>query len=82
MKKIINHLREQPEHVRRHILHVSTIVFGLILAFLWVYSLGTNLTSSNTQTKMTQDLKPFSALTANMIGGYNSITEPNVNTEQ
>ncbi len=49
MKKIINHLRNQPEEARRHILHVITFGFGIILIILWVYSLGTTITSKETK---------------------------------
>ncbi|OGI67865.1 hypothetical protein A2738_03220 [Candidatus Nomurabacteria bacterium RIFCSPHIGHO2_01_FULL_42_15] len=76
MKKIIHHLRSQPEEVRRHILHVSTIVAGIILVLLWIYSLGTSLSDPDKQAKTNNDLKPFSALKANLIGGYQSISDP------
>ncbi|MFA5778276.1 MAG: hypothetical protein WC870_02185 [Candidatus Paceibacterota bacterium] len=74
MKKIIHSIRKQPEEVRRHILHIFVLVFAVILLLLWVYSLGNTLTSSDTQSKFNQELKPLSALKDNMIGGYNSIT--------
>ena len=77
MKAIIHNIRKQPEEVRRHILHVSTAIFAVILILVWVYSLGVNFTSSNTQAKISQDLKPFSAIKDNIEGGYNSITQPN-----
>ncbi len=76
MKKIIHRIRKQPEKVRRHILHVMTIVIAVVLIFLWVYSLGTNLIDSNTQIKVSNDLKPFSALKDNLVGGYKSLSEP------
>ncbi len=82
MKKIIHHLRKQPEHIKRSILHIATIACGAILVLLWIYSLGTNLTSPKIQTKVNQDLAPLSALKDNMIGGYNSITQPNSDTQQ
>ena len=75
MKKIIHHIRNQPEGVKRSILHISTIVFGVILVFLWIYSLGTNLSNPETQAKVNNDLKPLSALKDNLIGGYKSISE-------
>jgi len=80
MKKIIHYIRRKPEHVRMHILHISTLVFGVILVFLWIFSLGTNLTNSQTQVKITQDLKPFSALKHNIIEGYNSLSQPNTDS--
>ena len=76
MKKIIHHLRNKSEETRRHILHVSTVVFGIILLSLWIYSLGTNIANPDTQAKINNDLKPFSTLKSNLIGGYKSITDP------
>jgi hypothetical protein len=66
MRKIIHHLRRKPEHVRRHILHVLTIAFGVILISLWVYSLGSNLSDPDTQAKMKDDLAPFSVIKDNL----------------
>jgi cytoskeletal protein RodZ len=80
MKKMINNIRRQPEEVRMHILHILTGAFAVILALLWIYSLGTNLTNSDTQAKIGQDLKPFSALKEDMVGGYNSISQPGAST--
>lgn len=77
MEKIIHHMRRQPEHIRRHILHVMIVIFAVILFFLWTYSLGTNLTNPDTQAKINNDLKPFSALKANIVDGYNSISGSN-----
>jgi hypothetical protein len=77
MGKIINHLRKQPEQVRRHILHATTVIFAVILISLWVFSLGVNLTNPDTQAKINNDLKPFSTLKANLIDGYNSISGSN-----
>ena len=77
MEKIIHHfkkIRKQPEHIRRHILHVTIAVFAVLLALLWIYSLGNDLTNGDTQTRINQDLKPFSAIKDNMINGYNSIS--------
>ena len=66
MKKIIHHIRKQPEHIKRHILHITIIICAIILFLFWIYSLGTTLTNSDTQTKMSQDLKPFSILKDNI----------------
>jgi hypothetical protein len=82
MKKIIHHIRRQPEKVRRHILHVSILACGAVLVSLWIYTLGTNFASPDTQAKFSQDLKPFSALKDNMIGGYNSLSQQSPATGQ
>ena len=82
MKKIIHHIRKQPEAVRRHILYILILCFAIILFFLWVYSLGTTLTDTDIRAKISQDLKPISTLKANLIDGYNSLSEPNLGAEQ
>ena len=66
MKKIIHHIRKQPEEVKRHILHVLTIIAAIVLLSFWVYSLGTSLTNPDTQKQIGQDLKPFSILKDNL----------------
>ncbi len=68
MKKMIHHLRKQPEEVRRHVLHIIIFAFAIIMVILWVYSLGRNFSNPDTQTRMQQDLKPFSTLKDNITG--------------
>jgi hypothetical protein len=72
MKKIIRNLRTQPEEVRRHVLHISIFAVAIIMIILWVFSLGRSLVNPDTQTKMKEDLKPFSILKDNIVDGYNS----------
>ena len=67
MRKAIHHLRKQPEEVRRHILHVLTMVAGVILIMLWVYSLGRNFGSSEIRTEVEEGLKPISVLKDNIV---------------
>lgn len=66
MKKIIHHIRKQPEHIKRHILHITIIICAVVLFLFWIYSLGTTLTNTNTQLKISQDLKPFFILKDNI----------------
>ncbi|MDP9249567.1 MAG: hypothetical protein M3M85_03615 [bacterium] len=75
--KHVHKVRNQPEHVRQHILHVATVVFAAILFLLWVVSLGRNFTKQDTRAEVRDDLEPLSALKANILGGYQSITEQN-----
>ena len=75
MRKIIHHLRRQPEEVRRHILHALTIFFALVLLLLWIFSLGKSFSDPDTQAKINNDLKPFSALKDGLVGGYKSMSE-------
>jgi len=81
MKNFIHNIRKQPEEIRTSILHILITCFAVILVLLWVYSLGTNLTNSDTQAKIGQDLKPFSALKDNMVNGYNDISHPDTNSD-
>ena len=79
VKKVVYNLRQRPEEQRRHILHFLTLFCGIILLVLWVWSLGGTVTNPDTKTKMKQDLKPFSALKDNLVGGFNNISNKNSN---
>jgi len=75
MKKIIRHLRRQPEEVRRQVLHLVIFILAIIMIALWVFSLGEDLADNDTQIKMKGDLKPFSVLKDNMVDGYKSVSD-------
>lgn len=77
MKKIIHHLRKQPEEVRRHILHLLILAVAIIMIMLWVFSLGKSLTNPDTQLKIKQDLEPFSVLKDNIVDGYKNTSDTN-----
>ncbi len=77
MKKIIHHLRKQPEEIRRHVLHVSILGVGIIMVMLWVLSLGKSLADPETKEKIKQDLQPFSVLKDSLVGEYKSSGEAN-----
>jgi len=65
----IGKVRSQPEHVRRHILHVSVLICAGILFLLWIYTLGTNFSNPETQAGVSKDLQPFSNLKNSMVNG-------------
>ncbi|MCE9549383.1 hypothetical protein K8Q98_03250 [Candidatus Nomurabacteria bacterium] len=73
MKKIIHHVRKQPEEVKRHILHLVTFFFGVVLVMFWFYSMGTTFTNSEVEQKAERELQPFSVLKNNIVNGYESI---------
>ena len=73
MKKIIHHLRRQPEETKRHILHIITLLCAFILVLLWVYSLGNTLEGVDIERQAKQDFKPFSAIKDNVVNGFNNI---------
>lgn len=75
MKKIIHKIRQRPEEERRHILYILIFLFAIIMIILWIYSLGRTISDPDTSVKIKQDLKPFSVLKDNIVGGYNSIQE-------
>ncbi len=62
MRKIIHNLRRQPEETRRHVLYIVMFILVIFMIILWVVSLSKKLSDSDTQTKMKEDLKPFSVL--------------------
>lgn len=84
MHKIIHHIkkiRQQPEHIRRSILHVAIVILAVILFFLWIYSLGTGMGSDDAKAKAIQEVKPFSVLKDNITEQFNNISNPNSNTD-
>ena len=79
MKKIIHKLRKRPEAERRHILNLLMIIVVIIMLVLWAFSLGRSFSNTDAKIKMEQDLKPFTVLKDNVVGGYNSVSDNNSN---
>ena len=73
MKKFIHKLRNRKEEERRHILHITVFILALFMVLLWTFSLGRSITSKETKTKINQDLKPFSVLKDDLIGGIKNV---------
>ena len=73
MRKIIHHLRKQPEEVRRSILHIIMIVFVVILVILWIYSLRVNLDQENLKLELKESTQPFKDLSEDLGGDINSL---------
>lgn len=73
MKKIIHNLRQQPEEVRRHILHILMLAFAVILVILWIYSLSNNFSDANTQYELKESIKPLQEFSEDLGGDINSI---------
>lgn len=75
MKKFIQNLREKPEEERQHILHISTFVCALLLLVGWSYSLNQSFRGDpDLAVKVQQQVQPFKELKANVIDGYNVIS--------
>jgi multidrug resistance efflux pump len=76
MRRIINNLRQQPEEVRRQVLYIVTVVMGLVLVLLWIYSLGARVSNTDTA-KVQEDLQPLTDLKSSVVDGYNDISGVN-----
>ena len=76
MRRIIHHLRQLSHKQKRQVLNLSTLIFAVILIMIWIYSLGQNFSNTDTQVKMKESLEPFNSLKENIVGGYNSLSEP------
>ena len=79
MRKIIQSLRQQPEHVRQQIVYIITFACAIILILLWVLSLGKTISSKDTATAIKSDLAPFTVLKDNLVGGYQSVSNSKQN---
>lgn len=55
-------------------MHIAVITAAIVMIILWSYSLGKSLTGPDIKEKIKQDLKPFSVLKDNIVGGYKSIS--------
>ncbi len=75
MRKLIHRLRSQPEETRTYVLHLLTIIAGVILFSLWVFSFGSNISNPETQANLKNDLQPLSTLKSNLVDGYNTISQ-------
>ena len=81
MKKIIHHLRKQPEEVRRHVLHITMFFIILLLIGLWIFTLGRNINDPSTQQKIAEDINEFSSLKDSVVEGYSNITDTGIEVQ-
>lgn len=79
VKRVVHKLRAKSEQEKRHLLHIFTFIGAIILVILWSWSLGVNFSNSNTKEKIKQDIRPFSVLKDNIVGGYKSVSDTNNN---
>jgi hypothetical protein len=75
MKKFIEHLRAKPEKERKHILHIATFVSAFLLVVLWTFTLHESFTDPDLKTQTQEELKPFGELKANVLDGFNVISD-------
>jgi len=81
MRKIINHLRSQPDETKRHVVHLTTFIFTVFLVLIWIFTLGTTLGGPETQKGVAKDVAPFASLKDNVTAGYQDYTNPDANTQ-
>ncbi|MFN4181194.1 MAG: hypothetical protein ACK4FA_00650 [Candidatus Paceibacteria bacterium] len=77
MKNTIHRLRNLPIKERRHILHVSMIVFSLLVFGLWTMTLKHNLKTAETQIELERSARPFVEFGSQLAGSYNAVIEDN-----
>ncbi len=81
MKRHIEHLRSKPEHVKRRIAFVTSLVVTAIIFVFWVTSLTLQITSDDTDTSgaaVSADTKPdspASVLSASAKDAYDQIKD-------
>lgn len=76
MKRIIHRLRNKSHEERRHILHITVFVFSIGMVFVWIYSLSTNLVSSD-DVSIQKDLEPIVEFTETLNADYQEFTTSN-----
>lgn len=79
LRNFIHRLRNRSEEERRHLLHIFTFIFGIIVVVLWILSLSKSLTTEETKIKVKNDLEPFSILKDNLVESYESATQSKTN---
>ncbi len=66
MPKIIHKIRNQPEEIKRHVLHVSVIIAGVLLLAIWVHNLGGSFNGTVVSEDLKKNIEPLSVLKSNL----------------
>ena len=78
MQKIIQKLRQKSEEERTHMLHVSVIIFAVLLIILWAYNIGRTITDPDLSRKVKEDFEPLSKLTEDLSEEYKNVSPQNL----
>ena len=74
MKHYIKKLQTKPDHIKKQILVVSTVVLcGIVLSF-WVFTLKYRFSSDENKTSLQSDLKPFGMLKEGVSKTYQDLS--------
>ncbi|HWA32354.1 MAG TPA: hypothetical protein VG694_02805 [Candidatus Paceibacterota bacterium] len=74
MKKIIHHIRKQPEHIRVKILYILTGISLLLLFVAWAHSFGVNVQqTAKSEKQLGENISPFAVLKDSAVSGFNSL---------
>jgi hypothetical protein len=76
MRRVIRHLRRQPERIKIQILYFLTIASGIVLLFVWASRFGISTSQPSTRTGVEGSLQPLSVLKDNAIEGARNLEAP------
>lgn len=75
IRKIVRRLRARPEHERKHLVNIFTFFGAIVMIVLWTFTLGSSFSDPDLKTQVKQEFQPFDQLKANVIDGYNVISD-------
>ncbi len=70
MQKYIAHLRSKPHKERQHILHLAAFGITLVIALIWIATLGVHLTKSVTAAPNPNTESAFTTIKDNLVEVY------------
>ncbi|MBP7006928.1 MAG: hypothetical protein KBC44_02310 [Candidatus Pacebacteria bacterium] len=76
MRRVIRHLRSQPERIRVQILYFLTIACAFVLLLVWASRFGISTSQPSTRTGVEGSLQPLSVLKDNAIEGARNLEAP------
>lgn len=76
MRRVIRHLRRQPERVRMQILYFLTIAFAFVLVLIWASRFGISASQPTNRGGLEDELQPLSVLKDNAIEGARNLQAP------
>jgi hypothetical protein len=72
MKKIVNHFKSKPEHVRRSVAGIAAFAVTAIIFIIWMWLLYHRLSSPEVKAAIANDLKPISVIRDDISSSYQS----------